>query len=184
MPVKFVLFDLLYQDGELLLDEPLVERRRRLEQLLAPAQSKKLQIAPERMCRTREALEEAFRAALAAGHEGIVAKAPDSLYTPGRRGRFWFKLKEPFATLDVVVTAVEYGHGKRHGPSISANSANPSGQDAGADRYPRARPRTLCQANHPPAFGERRPGRRFGHWGVILRGKQRYDPCADFEQTR
>ena len=67
------------------------------------------------MCETREALEEAFRAALAAGHEGIVAKAPDSLYTPGRRGRFWFKLKEPFATLDVVVTAVEYGHGKRHG---------------------------------------------------------------------
>src|SRR5438309_9787887 len=67
------------------------------------------------MCKTREALEEAFRAALAAGHEGIVAKAPDSLYTPGRRGRFWFKLKEPFATLDVVVTAVEYGHGKRHG---------------------------------------------------------------------
>jgi DNA ligase-1 len=44
-----------------------------------------------------------------------VAKAPDSLYTPGRRGRFWFKLKEAFATLDVVVTAVEYGHGKRHG---------------------------------------------------------------------
>ena len=67
------------------------------------------------MCETREALEDAFQAALSAGHEGIVAKAPDSLYTPGRRGRFWFKLKEPFATLDVVVTAVEYGHGKRHG---------------------------------------------------------------------
>jgi DNA ligase-1 len=67
------------------------------------------------MSETREALEHAFRDALAAGHEGIVAKAPDSLYTPGRRGRFWFKLKEPFATLDVVVTAVEYGHGKRHG---------------------------------------------------------------------
>jgi len=114
IPVKFVLFDLLYQDGDLLLDEPLVERRRRLKQLLA-AQTKQLQLAPERMCKTREALEEAFRAALAAGHEGIVAKAPDSLYTPGRRGRFWFKLKEPFATLDLVVTAVEYGHGKRHG---------------------------------------------------------------------
>ena len=54
-----------------------------------------------------------FRAALAAGHEGIVAKSPSSLYTPGRRGRTWFKLKQPFATLDVVVTAVEYGHGKR-----------------------------------------------------------------------
>jgi DNA ligase-1 len=42
-------------------------------------------------------------------------KRPESFYTPGRRGRSWFKLKEPFATLDVVVTAVEYGHGKRHG---------------------------------------------------------------------
>src|SRR5438270_1101444 len=115
IPVKFVLFDLLYYDGELLLDTPLVERHRRLRQVLAPAQTKQLQVAPERMCETREALEESFRAALAAGHEGIVAKAPDSLYTPGRRGRFWFKLKEPFATLDLVVTAVEYGHGKRHG---------------------------------------------------------------------
>ena len=115
IPVKFVLFDLLYHHGELLLDQPLTERRRRLRQLLASAQSKYLQLAAEKMCETREALEGAFRASLAAGHEGIVAKAPDSLYTPGRRGRFWFKLKEPFATLDVVVTAVEYGHGKRHG---------------------------------------------------------------------
>jgi DNA ligase 1 len=115
IPVKFVLFDLLYHDGELLLDQALTERRRRLKQLLASAQSKYFQLAPEKMCETREALEGAFRASLAAGHEGIVAKAPDSLYTPGRRGRFWFKLKEPFATLDVVVTAVEYGHGKRHG---------------------------------------------------------------------
>jgi DNA ligase-1 len=115
IPVKFVLFDLLYHDGELLLDAPLTQRRRRLKQLLAPSQTRYLKLAPERRCETREALEEAFRAALAAGHEGIVAKAPDSLYTPGRRGRFWFKLKEPLATLDVVVTAVEYGHGKRHG---------------------------------------------------------------------
>jgi DNA ligase 1 len=115
IPVKFVLFDLLYHEGELLLDLPLTQRRRRLKQLLASAQSKSLQLAPESMCETRQALESAFRTALEAGHEGIVAKAPDSLYTPGRRGRFWFKLKEPFATLDVVVTAVEYGHGKRHG---------------------------------------------------------------------
>jgi DNA ligase-1 len=114
IPVRFVLFDLLYLDGELLLDSPLLERRRRLKHLLA-AGSKHLQLAPERICETPEELDAAFRAALAAGHEGVVAKAPDSLYTPGRRGRFWFKLKEPFATLDVVVTAVEYGHGKRHG---------------------------------------------------------------------
>ena len=43
-----------------------------------------------------------------------MAKSPDSPYVPGRRGRYWLKLKRPMATLDVVVTAVEYGHGKRH----------------------------------------------------------------------
>jgi len=115
IPVKFVLFDLLYHNGELLLDAPLSERRRQLKQILSSTQAGELRLAPERVCETREALEDAFRVALSAGHEGIVAKAPDSLYTPGRRGRFWFKLKEPFATLDVVVTAVEYGHGKRLG---------------------------------------------------------------------
>jgi DNA ligase-1 len=115
IPVKFVLFDLLYLNGELLLDMPLVERRRQLKQILSSAQPRELQLAPERLCQTQEALQDAFQAALFAGHEGIVAKTPDSLYTPGRRGRLWFKLKEPFATLDVVVTTVEYGHGKRHG---------------------------------------------------------------------
>lgn len=43
-----------------------------------------------------------------------MAKAADSPYVPGRRGRYWLKLKRPLATLDVVVTAVEYGHGRRH----------------------------------------------------------------------
>src|SRR5438270_13313528 len=99
IPVKFVLFDLLYQDGELLLDQPLTERRRRLKQLLASAQPKYLQLAPEKMCETREGLEHAFRASVAAGHEGIVAKVPDSRYTPGRRVRTRVKLEHPFATV-------------------------------------------------------------------------------------
>jgi len=49
------------------------------------------------------------------GHEGLMAKDPASPYTPGRRGLAWLKLKRPLATLDVVVTAVEWGHGKRKG---------------------------------------------------------------------
>jgi DNA ligase-1 len=73
-----------------------------------------LRVAGVTQCNTAAAVQSAFRSSLAAGHEGIVAKTADSPYTPGRRGGFWFKLKEPFATLDVVVTAVEYGHGKRH----------------------------------------------------------------------
>jgi DNA ligase 1 len=113
IPVKFVAFDLLYQDGELLLDERLVERKERLSAIFANAAAA-LRVAGRIECKTAEGVQLAFRGSLAAGHEGIVAKAADSPYTPGRRGGFWFKLKEPFATLDVVVTAVEYGHGKRH----------------------------------------------------------------------
>jgi len=113
IPVKIVAFDLLYQNGELLLDDTLASRKARLDVLgaLAPAA---VRIAGRAECSSAHAVRVAFRNALAAGHEGIVVKTADSPYTPGRRGGFWFKLKEPFATLDVVVTAVEYGHGKRH----------------------------------------------------------------------
>jgi len=113
IPVKCVVFDLLYQEGELLLDEPLGKRQSRLDAVLANA-SPALRIATRVECRSADEIRLAFSNSLAAGHEGIVIKAADSPYTPGRRGGYWFKLKEPFATLDVVVTAVEYGHGKRH----------------------------------------------------------------------
>ena len=113
IPVKYVAFDLLYQDGELLLDEPLGKRKTRLDGIFMNA-PEALRLASHAKCKTAGEVQTAFRNALAAGHEGIVAKAADSPYTPGRRGGYWFKLKEPYATLDVVVTAVEYGHGKRH----------------------------------------------------------------------
>ena len=116
IPVRFVAFDLLYRDGTLLLDAPLNERRAQLTDLFsAPHSSAAMQLASATICDSAEAVKETFRQSQAAGHEGIVAKDPQSPYTPGRRGGNWFKLKEPFATLDVVVTAVEYGHGKRHG---------------------------------------------------------------------
>jgi DNA ligase 1 len=113
VPVKYVVFDLLYRDGQLLLDEPLTKRKSRLSEVAAKAPAA-VRLATNVRCNAASALEAAFRDSLAAGHEGIVAKAADSPYAPGRRGGFWFKLKQPFATLDVVVTAVEYGHGKRH----------------------------------------------------------------------
>jgi DNA ligase 1 len=113
IPVKYVAFDLLYQDGELLLDEALAKRKERLDALLSDPPGV-IRAAARTECTSADAVQLAFRNSLDAGHEGIVAKAANSPYTPGRRGGFWFKLKEPFATLDVVVTAVEYGHGKRH----------------------------------------------------------------------
>jgi DNA ligase-1 len=115
IPVSFVAFDLLYQDQEVRLDQPLTERRRRLAGLLMNTPAPAVQLSGQGSCASPEELQGAFDAALARGNEGIMAKAPDSLYTPGRRGRSWLKLKRPMATLDVVVTAVEYGHGKRRG---------------------------------------------------------------------
>ena len=115
IPVSFVVFDLPYQDKEPLLDAPLAERRQRLGLLLDGPRAPQLKLAPMGFCASSEELQRAFDAALARGHEGVVAKARESPYTPGRRGRFWFKLKQPLGTLDVVVTAVEYGHGKRRG---------------------------------------------------------------------
>jgi DNA ligase-1 len=120
IPVRFVAFDLLYQDGELLLDMPLAARRKRLEGIFsgsgagAPSAETAIRLAPVTLCDSVGEIEKTFRETLAAGHEGLVVKARESLYTPGRRGGFWFKLKEAYATLDVVVTAVEYGHGRRH----------------------------------------------------------------------
>ncbi len=115
IPVRFAAFDLLYQDGELLLDEPLVQRRARLEKILPSGHASPVYAAAAILCGSVAEIQQAFKNSLSAGHEGIVVKRPESLYTPGRRGRSWFKLKEPLATLDVVITAVEYGHGKRHG---------------------------------------------------------------------
>ena len=113
IPVVYVAFDLLYQDGALLLDEPLAHRKSRLATLFANTPAT-LHVAGGAECDSVAAVQQAFSRAIAAGHEGIVAKSADSPYTPGRRGGYWFKLKEPYATLDVVVTSVEYGHGKRH----------------------------------------------------------------------
>ncbi len=115
VPVSFVVFDLLSHEQEMLFDLPFAERRRRLELLLFNAASPAVQLFTPAFCTSAEEFQRAFDAALARGNEGVMAKAPDSPYTPGRRGRAWLKLKRPFATLDVVVTAVEYGHGKRRG---------------------------------------------------------------------
>jgi DNA ligase-1 len=83
--------------------------------LLSGFEQPELQFTRAALCSNAEEIEDAFQLALANGNEGLLAKGPESPYVPGRRGQFWFKLKRPLATLDVVVTAAEYGHGKRRG---------------------------------------------------------------------
>src|SRR3989441_2667489 len=112
VPVVLVIFDLLWLDGRTLLDEPLTMRRKLLEGLgLAH---------PFLLARLEEAtdpqhLDRIFAETRERGNEGLMVKDPMSPYTPGRRGLAWLKLKRPLATLDVVVTAVERGHGQRKG---------------------------------------------------------------------
>jgi DNA ligase-1 len=71
--------------------------------------------APVFRASSAEEVEELFSAAQARGNEGLMIKDLGSTYTPGKRGKAWLKMKRELATLDVVVTAVEYGHGKRIG---------------------------------------------------------------------
>lgn len=140
VPVAYLVFDILYAGGELLIDRPLRERGKILEGLLVhhggtetrravrSAMQAKLAFGPEESISTAKVirapvfqassaqeLDQLFDAAQARGNEGLMIKDSESVYTPGRRGRSWLKLKRELATLDVVVTAVEYGHGKRIG---------------------------------------------------------------------
>jgi DNA ligase-1 len=132
IPVSVSFYDLLWINGRNLLKTPLVERRALLERLLVPAVSAgpaldaapqppgaptsggpTLTIAPVKSACSALEIEAAFLAARQRGNEGLIAKDPQSIYTPGRRGLAWLKLKKAYATLDVVVVGVEYGHGKR-----------------------------------------------------------------------
>jgi DNA ligase-1 len=104
---------LLWLNGRGLLGETLATRRQLLDQLMAGIPAGRFQPAPVRTANTAVEIEAAFLAARQRGNEGLMIKDPRSLYTPGRRGLAWLKLKKAFATLDVVVVGVEYGHGKR-----------------------------------------------------------------------
>jgi DNA ligase-1 len=142
IPVAYLVFDVLYAGGELLIDRPLRERALVLNELLAKdrihhggteAQRKtgtqgklifgeheegrtaNIVRAPMFHASSPEELEQLFAAAQARGNEGLMIKDLDSAYTPGKRGKSWLKMKRELATLDAVVTAVEFGHGKRVG---------------------------------------------------------------------
>ena len=110
-PVVFVGWDLLYATGKVLIDDPLQARRARLEEIIDVAE--RVRLSQSKRFSSAAALDDEFDAARARGNEGLMIKDPSSSYKPGRRGREWLKLKKALATLDVVVTTVELGHGKR-----------------------------------------------------------------------
>ncbi|MDD1655538.1 MAG: ATP-dependent DNA ligase, partial [Methanomicrobiales archaeon] len=100
-------FDILFRDGETLIDLPYTERRRILEETLSD------HVAPHLVSGEVKELEAFYGRALDAGHEGIMVKAPDSPYTPGVRGKMWAKIKPEVDTLDLAVIGAEWGEGRR-----------------------------------------------------------------------
>jgi DNA ligase 1 len=142
-PVAYLVFDVLYAAGELLIDRALRERAQALDELLQaprragianvagkkavqhalafeeavedPNKETRIMRAPVFRASAADDLEQLFTASQARGNEGLMIKDLASTYSPGKRGKSWLKMKRELATLDVVVTAVEYGHGKRIG---------------------------------------------------------------------
>lgn len=105
--VRLYLFDLLYIDGKTTIDMPYETRWGLLAGINGP-------LAARIISHNADEAEQFLNRALDEGHEGLMAKAPDSPYTPGKRGKKWFKIK-PSETLDLVIVAAEWGHGRRTG---------------------------------------------------------------------
>jgi DNA ligase-1 len=137
IPVSYVAFDVLYA-GELTIDLPLHQRTMILDEIFTEAAVRlanpepagqgslifeeltsvlepRVLRAPQARADSPDELDRLFEVAQARGNEGLMIKDVNSTYAVGRRGKSWLKLKRELATLDVVVTAVEFGHGKRAG---------------------------------------------------------------------
>ena len=109
LPLSVFFFDCLLRDGAPLFDHPMRERRDALTGLLSPAL-----VTPAVVTSDEKEAQAFYEQALAAGHEGVMAKALDAPYEAGRRGAGWLKVKRA-RTLDLVVLAAEWGHGRRRG---------------------------------------------------------------------
>jgi len=109
IPIQLQLFDVIYLNGESLINNPYAERRRKLKEIAGS-----IQLTKQIVTSNPRNAEEFLREALNNGHEGLVAKKLDSPYTPGIRGKRWFKIKRTLESLDLVIVAAEWGYGRRH----------------------------------------------------------------------
>ncbi|WP_338703058.1 ATP-dependent DNA ligase [Streptomyces sp. Q6] len=115
VPVSPIFFDILYVDGRDLLDLPFGQRHEQLARLVPePMRVRRLVVEDGSDPEQRAAADAFFAATLDRGHEGVVLKGLEAAYSAGRRGASWLKVK-PVHTLDLVVLAAEWGHGRRTG---------------------------------------------------------------------
>lgn len=110
IPIKYLVYDILYLDGSPLIDKSLRERKAILEQL---GFNGYLMLAPYFLSSSEDEIMEKYEESKRLGYEGLMLKDPNSSYQAGKRGKYWLKLKHALDTLDVVIVAAEYGHGKR-----------------------------------------------------------------------
>ncbi len=111
IPLILDLFDIMYLDGEELLDLPLVERRAKLaEHVINDA---RIKVDTQYLTDDPDEILKIYNDALKAGHEGVMIKNPESPYSPGKRGKNWLKKKPVMETLDLVVIGAEWGYGRR-----------------------------------------------------------------------
>jgi DNA ligase-1 len=111
-PLVYVVFDMMYLNGKSLIKRSIKERK----QILSNMSFKEPIVSSTyKLVNSEEDIIAMFEKSRDIGHEGLVLKDPDSHYHPGRRGKFWVKLKKELDTIDAVIVIAEYGHGKRAG---------------------------------------------------------------------
>ena len=128
IPLKLFAFELIYLDGESLLQTPFIERRNKLEKAVKPtgkASKDTILLAPKQITSDPKKLDILFEDALSAGLEGMIVKKMDGIYQPGARGFNWIKFKKSYGshvgdTIDCLVMGYDYGKGKRAGFGIGA----------------------------------------------------------------
>ena len=111
IPLELNLFDVLYVDGDGMIDTPFSERRKKLEEIISP--NERIRLAEQLVTDNAEEAEKFYQRALELGHEGLMAKRLDSTYEPGNRGKKWLKIKPTMEDLDLVIIGAEWGEGRR-----------------------------------------------------------------------
>ncbi|MHC1688393.1 MAG: ATP-dependent DNA ligase [Methanothrix sp.] len=109
IPLRLFLFDIIYLEDRSVVDLPLTQRRKLLQETAADPTL----LADQVLTGDLNEVENIYRRALDAGHEGLMLKNPSSVYAPGKRGKNWLKIKPVMETLDLVVIGAKWGEGRR-----------------------------------------------------------------------
>jgi DNA ligase 1 len=112
VPLAYIVYDIIYLNGEATIRKPLRQRKEILSKI---SFREPIINAYQNIVNSEQRIIAMFKESRDMGHEGLVLKDPDSLYYPGRRGRYWIKLKEELDSIDAIIVSAEFGHGKRAG---------------------------------------------------------------------